>query len=408
VTTLPDDSAPAGVTPGTGPPPLAARCAGAAGAPAMETVRLLGQMLRHLSSGETAPGRVVEEIVRVASEHLGFERTALFAVDRDGVVRGLTGYGVSAEQIRAVAEAISALPLLEEALRRGRTVHSEDVAADGAIPAHLIDAFEVVSLVVAPLYAEQGLVGILCADRGAGRRFALSEDERVIVDAFASQVALALRIAQLVAEDADAARQSERLRIAERLHDTVAQLFYVIGAECARARAAGAAELPRAVTRIERMAARGGREVRRAIHSMGSLRPAEVTPQRLAELLASLRRLHGCEVTTVGDWQRVALGPSLWEVVLAAVSEGVVNAVKHGAARHVVLWLQSSPDRLLLEVRDDGDSGRAAAGGPAPRGGGFGLDALRRRLREVDGSLSLAENDDGGHTLRVSLRVSPA
>ena len=258
---------------------------------------------------------------------------------------------------------------------------------------------------VAPLYAEQGLVGILCADRGAGRRFALSEDERVIVDAFASQVALALRIAQLVAEDTDAARQNERLRIAERLHDTVAQLFYVIGAECARARTGGPPELPQALTRIERIAARGGREIRRAIHSMGSLGPADGRPPRLGELLASLRRLHGCEVTTVGDWQRVALSPALWEVLLSAVNEGVVNAAKHGAARHVVLWLQSSQDRLLLEVRDDGDTRRVAAGGGAPRGGGFGLDALRRRLRDVDGSLSLAANDDGGHTLRVGMRV---
>jgi signal transduction histidine kinase len=407
VTAAPDDTAHAGVMLDTGSPLLAPQAAGAAGAPAMETVRLLGQMLRHLSSGETAPGRVVEEIVRVASEHLGFERTALFAVDRDGVVRGLTGYGVSPEQIRTVAEAITALPLVEEALRRGGTVHSEDVAAEGAIPAHLIDAFQVASLVVAPLYAEQGLVGILCADRGAGRRFPLSEDERVIVDAFASQVALALRVAQLVAEDADAARQGERLRIAERLHDTVAQLFYVIGAECARARVAGAAELPRALIRIERMAARGGREVRRAISSMGTLSPAEVPRRRLGELIASLRRLHGCEVTTVGDWQRVVLAPALWEALLAAVGEGVVNAVKHGGARHVVLWLQSSPDRLLLEVRDDGDSRRAAAGCRAPRGGGFGLEALRRRLREVDGSLSLVENDDGGHTLRVSMQGGP-
>lgn len=377
---------------------------GAAGGSAMETVRLLAGILRHLSSGETAPARVVEEVVRVASEHLGFARTALFAVDRDGFIRGLCGYGVSSDQIRAVAEAITALPLIEKALLCGHTVHSEDVPAEGSVPQHLIDIFDLASLTVAPLYSEQRLVAILCADRGEGVRYALRENERVIVDAFASQVALALRIAQLVAEDTDAARQGERLRIAGRLHDTVAQLFYAIGAECARARTGAPPELAPAISRIEQLAARGGREVRHAIDSMDGLGPVDGEPHRLGELLGGLRELYDCEITIIGDWARLAVDASVWDVVLGAVREGVCNAVKHGAARHVVLWLQASRDRLVVEVRDDGRRLAGAAPGP---GCGFGLDALRRRLAPLDGELSLVENDDGGHTLRVGLRGAP-
>ena len=376
----------------------------AAGGSAMETVRLLAGILRHLSSGETAPARVVEEVVRVASEHLGFARTALFAVDRDGFIRGLHGYGVSTEHIRAVAEAISSIPLVEKALLCGHTVHSEDVPAERAIPEHLIDIFGVAALVVAPLYAEQRVVGILCADRGEGVHFALGEDERVIVDAFASQVALALRIAQLVAEDTDAARQSERLRIAGRLHDTVAQLFYVIGAECARARVDAPPRQVPVIAHIEQLAARGGREVRRAIDSMDGLAAVDGEPYRLGALLGSLRELYDCEITIIGDWARLAVDPAVWDVVLGAVREAVANAVRHGAARHVVLWLQASPDRIVLEVRDDGQPG----GAPPATEGGFGLAALRRRLAPHDGELSLVENDDGGHTLRVALRGSPA
>jgi len=369
----------------------------------METVRLLGSLLRHLSSGETAPARVVEEVVRAASEHLGFPRTALFAVDHDGFIRGLVGYGVSTEQIRAVAEAITAIPLVEKALRCGHTVHSEDVPGEHAIPEHLIDVFGVASLVVAPLYAEQRLVGILCADRGPGIHFPLSENARIIVDAFASQVALALRIAQLVAEDTDAARQNERLRIAGQLHDTVVQLFYVIGAECARARAGEPEEMAGVVAHIEQLAARGGREVRRAIDSMGSLAPADIEPHRLGALLGSLRELYDCELTIIGDWPRLAVDAAVWDVVLGAVREGVANAVRHGAARHVVLWLQASHDCLVLEVRDDGVAAPQGAG-PVATQGGFGLAALGRRLEPLDGSLELVDNDDGGHTLRVRLR----
>jgi signal transduction histidine kinase len=128
-------------------------------------------------------------------------------------------------------------------------------------------------------------------------------------------------------------------------------------------------------------------------------------PHRLGELLGSLRELYRCEITLIGDWSRLAAGQAVWDVVLGAVGEGVANAVKHGSARHVVLWLQASQDRLLVEVRDDGQSPPAAH---RPVGGGFGLTALRRRLEPLDGDLLLLENDDGGHTLRIGLRATPA
>jgi signal transduction histidine kinase len=137
---------------------------------------------------------------------------------------------------------------------------------------------------------------------------------------------------------------------------------------------------------------------------MDGLAQVDGEPRRLGELLGSLRELYDCEITIIGDWARLAVVPSVWDVVLGAVREGVANAVKHGAARHVVLWLQASQDRLVVEVRDDGHPVTAAA--PAD-GGGFGLTALRRRLEPLDGELSLVENDDGGHTLRVGLRGTP-
>ncbi len=137
---------------------------------------------------------------------------------------------------------------------------------------------------------------------------------------------------------------------------------------------------------------------------MDGLGPVDGEPHRLGELLGGLRELYDCEITIVGDWARLAVEASVWDVVLGAVREGVCNAVKHGAAQHVVLWLQASQDRLVVEVRDDGRSPAGAVSGP---GCGFGLGALRRRLAPLDGELSLVENDDGGHTLRVGLRGAP-
>jgi signal transduction histidine kinase len=371
---------------------------------ATETVRILGRILHHLSTGEMAPAEAVEEVARTASLHLGFERTVFFALDHDGSVRGVTSYGVSPAMVRAVVEARSDMALLQEAILRGHAVHSEDVRADGSIPEHVIDQFGLTSLVATPLVAEQRLVGLLCADRG-GDRFVPTADELIVLDAFASQAALGLRIADMVAERADAAVQTERWRVARRLHNTAAQLFYVIGTECARAKAG--AQVDVAISRIEQLAACGGQEIRRAIDAAGATWCAEPHPNRVDGLLAELRDLYRCQIRATGDWQGFSAAEPVWDVLLGVVREAVTNAVKHGAARNVVLWLQRSEAVISLQVRDDGGSSLKTCAAGVAAASGFGLADLRRRLAPWGGRVTLRRNDDGGHTLHVKLTGSP-
>ncbi|HEY2705913.1 MAG TPA: ATP-binding protein, partial [Candidatus Dormibacteraeota bacterium] len=290
--------------------------------------------------------------------------------------------------------------LLDRAIRDGSVACSEYVREDSSIPEHLIEHFGLSSLAAAPMVSGGSVLGILCVDRW-GHRFTLSRDQRAHVDAFTREAALGLRLAQLVSDGTSAAVQAERLRVARRLHDTTAQLLYAIGNECAQARTEATADA--AITRIEQLAAFGSEEIRHVIDAARASEGADPTPNRVGALVAHLRELYACEIGVTGDWQKFGTGSPVWDLLLAVVREGITNAVKHGAARNVVLWLQHSEALIRLEVRDDGSQRASGRAGGGRRGTCFGLSDLRRRLAQWGGWLSLSQNDDGGHTLRVSV-----
>jgi signal transduction histidine kinase len=72
--------------------------------------------------------------------------------------------------------------------------------------------------------------------------------------------------------------------------------------------------------------------------------------------------------------------------------EALANVAKHARASKVGLTLSYVDDAVLLDVRDDGVGFRVGGPGddaPARDGQGFGLDAMRQRLRRVAGSLEI-------------------
>ena len=370
----------------------------------LDTVRILGRFMRHLSAGEVAPTRVVEEVVHTASQHLGFERSAFLAVDRRGWIRGVTAAGMPLSMIRCVSDPRSEIALLNDAISHGETVYSPDVRDDQSIPEKYIEVFGLTTLVTAPLVVEGRLVGLMCFDQG-GDTFELGEADRVVVDAFASQAGLALRMSRLVADSIHSVLRQERLQLARRLHDTAAQLFYVIGTEAGRSKSNELSTVDaEIISRIEALAARGGHEIRRAIDLFRIPEGTHSASIDLQDLIAELRSLYRCNIAVTGEWQGLDRDGAVWGNLLAVVREAVTNAVKHGGARNIVLWIRQHRNSLLLEVRDDGAAAARGYRQDGVVGTGFGLADLRQQLVPHGGSLRLFRNDDGGHTLRVSLK----
>lgn len=86
-----------------------------------------------------------------------------------------------------------------------------------------------------------------------------------------------------------------------------------------------------------------------------------------------------------------------------AAQEGITNALRHGGARVLRVSLQTSEDRLFLEVTDDGSGLKADA---PSQTGHYGLRWLSERVAALGGDVSLEAAAAGGAQLQVWLPLA--
>jgi signal transduction histidine kinase len=93
------------------------------------------------------------------------------------------------------------------------------------------------------------------------------------------------------------------------------------------------------------------------------------------------------------------LSPALETTAYFVIAEALTNVVKHAHAREAVIEAGLVGDRLVIEVRDDGDGGADPAGGT-------GLVGLLDRVEAGNGTLSLSSPAGAGTTVHVELPVA--
>ncbi|MER5729802.1 histidine kinase [Streptomyces sp. NPDC002138] len=114
------------------------------------------------------------------------------------------------------------------------------------------------------------------------------------------------------------------------------------------------------------------------------------------------------------------LAPTVGLTVFRLVQEGLTNARKHAGDARAWVCLAYHPDRITVEVRDDGagggsagsggaGSGGAAAAAPSGRSGrsarGYGLIGMRERVALQGGTLEVGALDGGGFRVAAELPV---
>ncbi|MGW2276700.1 sensor histidine kinase [Streptomyces sp. NPDC001770] len=125
------------------------------------------------------------------------------------------------------------------------------------------------------------------------------------------------------------------------------------------------------------------RDLARGIH------PAVLTDRGLDAALSSIASR--CTVpVTVGVELPGRPAQAIEGIAYFTVSELLQNVSKHSRARSAAVDVWRAGDRLMLQVRDDGQGG-------ARTGGGTGLAGLAERLGAVDGLL-VVESPEGGPT----------
>jgi ligand-binding sensor domain-containing protein/signal transduction histidine kinase len=214
--------------------------------------------------------------------------------------------------------------------------------------------------------------------------------------AFAFVVALVVRV-WLIQWRARAALLEERTRIAQEVHDGLAQMLG--GAVIQLQVAAGADDPMRHVEIATRMAEKGLDELRRSI---GALRPEPYPShvdleQSLRDLAETIPPPPTIELVVTGaDGVPAPLAHHLLRIAQEAVS----NARRHGDATKISVRLRGGRRRVELSIVDDGKGFDLPAGNAAASG--FGLQSLRLRAATIGATLSLRSEPGHGTSIVLS------
>ncbi|KXK61621.1 hypothetical protein AWW66_12750 [Micromonospora rosaria] len=195
---------------------------------------------------------------------------------------------------------------------------------------------------------------------------------------------------------------AERQRLAADIHDTIAQglssvvmLVQAADADLDRDTAGARRHLDLALrTARENLA-----EVRGLV---AALTPGELTGSPLAQALHRLVDRFGRDTAVTATCAATGaprpLATSVEVVLLRAAQEALANVRRHAGATTVRLRLDQGTDTVLLEVTDDG-----AGFTPDTTTGGYGLDAMRARVEQVHGTLTVRSAPGAGTTVRVEV-----
>ena len=140
-----------------------------------------------------------------------------------------------------------------------------------------------------------------------------------------------------------------------------------------------------------------------ARRSVQALRPQKLEGARLPDAVRTLaeewKQTSGIPVRVEVDGEAAPLQPALEVVLFRAAQEALANIAKHAQATRAGMTLSYMHDQVSLDVLDDGK-------GFEPRqvnGDGYGLAAMRQRLRQVGGGLEIESTPGDGTTVSASV-----
>ena len=209
-----------------------------------------------------------------------------------------------------------------------------------------------------------------------------------------------------------AVRETESRRIAQAVHDEVGQLLTGLMLDL------------RWIERgLEGLNTVGSNLLlERAVSAIAVVEESVVTVRRIASelrpavldqlgLFAALRhesvqfsKRTGIACTFTGPVSEPDLSPAVATSCYRIAQEALTNVVRHAAATAVAIEFKISPEKLILEIRDNG---RGIAASSANALDTLGILGIRERARTHGGEATVMRGSSGGTVVRAEFPVAP-
>jgi signal transduction histidine kinase len=257
-----------------------------------------------------------------------------------------------------------------------------------------------------PLKTRDKVIGALCVGNRAAREFIQTDVD--LLSGLASQAAIAIENARLYEEIQGLAVLKERERIAQEMHDGLAQALGALHLKATRAQQhlspGQTPKIEAALREISKIAEGAYEEVRQSIFGlrvMASKRLGLIPA--LAEYLHDFSLDSGIPVEIGIRSEEAARLPLQAEVQLVwIIREALANVKKHAQATRAWVTFEREAEQAKVTTADNG---RGFDGARLPRRGlaGFGLQIMRERAESAGGRLNVESGPGQGTRVMVWL-----
>ena len=207
----------------------------------------------------------------------------------------------------------------------------------------------------------------------------------------------------------DSPVHAERLRIARELHDVVAHSFAAIALHAGVAdhvKDARPDQVAEALREIKAVSSEASRELRAIL---GVLRRVDDGQSTIAtrgvgglDALAATASSAGVATRVEISGRPRRLLAAVDQAAYRIVQESLTNVLRHAGPARASVRVAYEPDRLVVEVVDDGHARGASDRGASP-GTGHGIVGMRERALALGGELVAGMRTGGGFRVRASL-----
>lgn len=203
----------------------------------------------------------------------------------------------------------------------------------------------------------------------------------------------------------ETAQLAERTRVAQELHDTLAQGFTGIRLQIEMAKDYLEADPPSVdvaqnhLRRAFEFTKQSQQEARRSISALRSPLFEDMTlKEALGQLVQQLPFRHA--VSFVCSGPPIHLPPDTQRDIFRIAQEALANALRHSQAENVALRVEQNQKSVRMSITDDGQGFREDT-----EQGGFGLLGMRERAHRIGARLEIASPSGSGTTVVLSWRA---
>jgi len=197
------------------------------------------------------------------------------------------------------------------------------------------------------------------------------------------------------------AKLQERTRISREIHDSVGHTLTsaLTGLQTA-AHAIGKNHYSLALEMIERTRENilsGLDDVRTSVHLLRENIPGHQFIPELLGLISDTKKQTNVEIACKIDTTIPDLSPMIEITIYRALQEGLTNGIRHGASTYFQFSLTHHAEDIRFILSDNGKP-------PSQITYGFGLNAMKERVADVGGVLSISNKEfPGGVTLEITI-----